>query len=215
MKEDFGTAGFIAMIVFLMLIIAGAKTWHFLTPLPLIVPAIYFAIITAPSRVQRILAFFRPEKASAGAAYQAKQSLIAISTGGLFGKGLGRGICKYGHLPEDTTDFIFAVIAEELGLVGSILVIGLFIAFTIMGIIVIKRSKDPFAKMLAAGIVMAISIQAAMNIAVVTVLLPTKGIPLPFVSAGGTSMLLSAGAVGILINIARQSQNTPDYLYEQ
>jgi len=118
---------------------------------------------------------------------------------------LGKGICKYGWLPEDTTDFIFAIIGEELGFIGNAAVIVFFIAFVWLGITVVVRCRDRFGQLLAGGIVLAIAIQAALNIGVVTVVLPTKGIPLPFVSAGGTSMLLSAAAVGVLLNIARQS----------
>jgi cell division protein FtsW len=129
--------------------------------------------------------------------------LIALGSGGILGKGLGMGVCKYGHLPEDTTDFIFAIIGEELGFVGTAGVILLFIAFVWLGVIVIVRCREPFGQLLASGIVLAISFQAVLNIAVVTVVVPTKGIPLPFVSAGGTSLLLSAAAVGVLINIAK------------
>jgi cell division protein FtsW len=203
--EDFGTAALIAFLGFLLLLIAGVKFWHLLTPLPLVVAVFFAALICSPSRIQRISAFVSPEKWAGSAAYQAGQSLIALGSGGVLGKGLGRGICKYGHLPEDTTDFIFAIIGEELGFVGTAAVIGLFIALVGLGILVVVRCRDRFGRLLAAGIVLTIGIQAAINIGVVTVVLPTKGMPLPFVSAGGTSLLLSAAAVGILLNIARQS----------
>ena len=203
--EDFGTAAFIALLAFLMLIIGGVKWWHVLTPLPFGAIAFYLILISSPSRIQRIDAFINPQKWTDSAAYQANQSLIALGSGGLWGKGLGRGICKYGHLPEDTTDFIFAIIGEELGFIGNAAVIVLFITFVWLGITVVLRCRDRFGQLLAGGIVLAIASQAAINIGVVTVVLPTKGIPLPFVSAGGTSMLLSAAAVGVLLNIARQS----------
>jgi cell division protein FtsW len=203
--EDFGTAAFIALLAFLMLIIGGVKWWHIMTPLPFGAVAFFLMLIRSPSRMQRITAFLDPDKWTNSAAYQANQSLIALGSGGLWGKGLGRGICKYGHLPEDTTDFIFAIIGEELGFVGNAAVILLFIMFVGLGILVVVRCRDPFGRLLAGGIVLAIAIQAALNIGVVTVVLPTKGIPLPFVSAGGTSMLLSAAAVGVLLNIAKQS----------
>ncbi len=207
--EDFGTAAFIALLSFLMLIIAGVKWWHILTPLPFGAAAFAFMLISSPSRMKRIAAFINPEKWTDSAGYQASQSLIALGSGGLWGKGLGKGICKYGHLPEDTTDFIFAIIGEELGFVGNAAVILLFMMFVGLGILTVIRCRDPFGRLLASGIVLAIAIQAALNIGVVTVVLPTKGIPLPFVSAGGTSMLLSAAAVGVLLNIARQSTPTP------
>jgi len=203
--EDFGTAAFITVLAFLMLIIAGVKLWHILPPLPFAGIAFYAAIAFSETRKQRLLAFLHPDKWTDTINYQPHQSLIALGSGGLWGKGLGRGICKYDHLPEDTTDFIFAIIGEELGFVGNAAVILLFIMLVAMGILVVIRCKDRFGQLLASGIVLAIAIQAALNIGVVTVVLPTKGIPLPFVSAGGTSMLLSAAAVGVLLNIARQS----------
>jgi len=208
--EDFGTAAFIALLAFLILIIAGVKWWHILTPLPFGAAAFSLMLISSPSRMRRIGAFLDPEKWTGSASYQANQSLIALGSGGLWGKGLGKGICKYGHLPEDTTDFIFAIIGEELGFVGNAAVILLFMMFVGLGILAVVRCRDTFGRLLGSGIVLAIAIQAALNIGVVTVVLPTKGIPLPFVSAGGTSMLLSAAAVGVLINIAKQSHAGDD-----
>jgi len=203
--EDFGTAAFIMLLGFMMLIIGGAKWWHTLTSLPLAAIGFCVALVRFPNRLERIAAFLHPEKWADSVAYQANQSLIALGSGGLWGKGLGKGICKYGHLPEDTTDFIFAIIGEELGFVGTAAVIVLFIAFVWLGILVVVRCQGRFGQLLAGGIVLTIGIQAAINIGVVTVVLPTKGIPLPFVSAGGTSMLLSSAAVGVLLNIAGQS----------
>ncbi|HUT28798.1 MAG TPA: putative lipid II flippase FtsW [Sedimentisphaerales bacterium] len=203
--QDFGTAAFISLLGFLMLLMAGVRWLHLLTPAPLAAAAFFLAVSTSRSRMDRIIAFLHPEENAGGAAYQATQSLIALGSGGLWGKGLGRGICKYGHLPEDTTDFIFAIIGEELGLVGTLAVIVLFMILIWLGILVVVRCEDRFGQLLAGGIVLAVGVQAALNIGVVTVVLPTKGIPLPFVSAGGTSMLLSAAAVGVLVNIAKQS----------
>jgi len=183
MTQDFGTAALIAFLCFLILIIGGAKLYHFLIPGSVLATVFYFAVANSPGRRQRILAFLNPAKWADSAAYQAQQSLIAISTGGLWGKGLGRGICKYGHLPEDTTDFIFAIICEELGFVGAAGVIVLYIIFVVLGILVVYRCKDRFGRLLATSIVLTIGAQAVFNIGVVTVVLPTKGIPLPFVSA--------------------------------
>ncbi|MFC1739658.1 FtsW/RodA/SpoVE family cell cycle protein [Planctomycetota bacterium] len=203
--EDFGTAAFIALLGFLILIISGVKFWYILTLLPIGLAGFILALVGSPHRLERIWAFLNPEKWADTTAYQANQSLIALSSGGLLGKGLGRGICKYGHLPEDTTDFIFAIIGEELGFVGTAAVIVLFIVFVWLGILVVVRCQDRLGQLLAGGIVLTIGIQAAINIGVVTVVLPTKGIPLPFVSSGGTSLLLSSVAVGVLLNIAKQS----------
>ena len=204
--EDFGTAALISLLAFMMLIIAGVKLWHILPPLPLAVVAFIVTVWRVPARMLRITAFLNPDRWTDSINYQPSQSLIALGSGGLWGKGLGQGICKYGHVPEDTSDFIFAIIGEELGFAGNAAIILLFIVFIVLGILVVARCRDSFGRLLASGIVLTIAIQAALNIGVVTVVLPTKGIPLPFVSAGGTSMLLSAAAVGVLINIARQSR---------
>jgi cell division protein FtsW len=208
--EDFGTAVFILLLAFLLLLIGGAKWLHILAPLPFACGALAYVLFHSAGRMNRILAFLHPEQWTDTVNYQTSQSLIALGSGGLLGKGLGRGISKYGHLPEDTTDFIFAIIGEELGFAGNVTVIVLFVLFTVLGMVVVIRCRDRFAKILAAGIVLAISLQAAINIGVVTVVLPNKGIPLPFVSAGGTSILLSAVAAGVLINIARQSVSDID-----
>ena len=179
---------------------------------------VYSGPVRFAERLDRVLAFLYPERYGDSVAYQANQSFIAIGSGGVFGKGLGQGTCKYGHLPEDTTDFIFSIVGEELGLLGTIGLIVLFVLFICLGLLVVLRCRDRFARLLAAGIVLTIGIQAALNIGVVTVVLPTKGIPLPFVSAGGTSMLLSSAAVGLLLSIAARSTSTEllasDYLSE-
>lgn len=205
--EDFGTAAFVAFISLALLFIAGACWWHFLTPLPILAAVFAFAIFSSPERLERIKSFIRPDDSTVqSSGYQVRQSLIAISTGRMFGKGLGCGISKYGHLPEDTTDFIFAIIAEELGFLGICFVILLFLLFLLMGIIIVCRSRDDFGKLLAFGVVLTITSQAAINLCVVTRLLPTKGIALPFISAGGTHLFLSAAAVGILMSISKRSE---------
>ncbi|MHC5199327.1 MAG: FtsW/RodA/SpoVE family cell cycle protein [Planctomycetota bacterium] len=200
--EDFGTAAFIIMMTFIMLLLGGVRLLYLLPPIPVVLGGLTAAILSSPTRINRITSFLDPSQMK----YQARQSLIAISTGGLLGKGLGEGVIKYDHLPEDTTDFIFSIIAEEMGLAACAFVIVLFLIFAVVGAVIVLRCRDRLGRLIAAGIVMAITIQAAVNIGVVTVVLPTKGIPLPFISAGGTSMLLSAAAVGILLNIARQGR---------
>jgi cell division protein FtsW len=181
--------------------VGGSVWWHFLAPLPILVLGFIAAIISSPTRIKRIQDFLNSE-----ISYQAGQSLRAIATGGIFGKGLGMGVFKYGHLPEDTTDFIFSVVAEETGFVGATIIILLFVLFMIIGLKAVSRCQDRFGRLLGYGIVLCITIQAAVNIGVVTVVLPTKGIPLPLISAGGTSMLLTAAAMGILLNILRHTQ---------
>jgi len=204
--EDFGTAFFVAAVSLTVLFVAGAKWWHFLTPLPAMVGVFAMAILKSPERIERLKAFFTPAADSAQTVnYQVQQSLTAIATGRIFGKGLGRGISKYGHLPEDTTDFIFAIIAEELGFIGVIAIIAMFLVFIFLGIKVIRRSDNDFGRLMAFGIVLAISAQAAINLGVATKLLPTKGIALPFISAGGSHLLLTAAAGGLLMNIAKNT----------
>ena len=205
--QDFGTAAFIVMMSFIMLLLGGAKLLYLLSPIPIALGGLTAMVMTSKYRMDRVKSFLD----SSDPGYQAEQSLIAISTGGLLGKGLGRGVVKYGHLPEDTTDFIFSIIAEEMGLAACAFVILLFIIFAVAGVAIAFRCRDRFGRLVAAGIVMAITIQAAVNIGVVTVMLPTKGIPLPFISAGGTSMLLTSAAVGVLLSIARQ-ESQPQFI---
>jgi cell division protein FtsW len=204
-KEDFGSAALVIVLTFFMLLVGGARLIYLFSPLPFVIAGAVYVIIKSPARMSRIMAFLHPEELAGGAAYQANQSLIAIASGGIFGKGLGNGVCKYGHLPEDTTDFIFAIVGEEFGFIGVATLILLFVAFVLVGTLIVVRCKDRFGQLLASGIIAAVGFQAAINIGVATVVLPTKGIGLPFVSAGGTSMLLSAAAVGVLLSIARQS----------
>ena len=214
--QDFGTAAFIAVIAFLMLMMGPTRWWYLLGPIVLAIPLGAVIWLTAPNalltetRVHRIegyLARFCPElypEADVSAQnYQADQSLYAISSGGAWGTGLGNGVLKYGHLPEDTSDFIFAIICEEMGFVGGLVTLLLFSLFVVLGVVAVVRCADPFGRLLGAGIVATIALQAAVNIGVVTVVLPTKGIPLPLVSAGGTSMVITAAAVGVLLNVAR------------
>jgi len=214
--EDLGSAVFLSLLAFLILAMGGAKWRHLLIPVPFVIAGFIIILLLFPARMQRITSFLNPGQLADSSNYQAGQSLIAIGSGGLFGKGLGKGVCKYGHLPEDTTDFIFAIIGEELGFFGTALIILLFITFILLAGLAIRRCDDPFGKLLASAIVLTIALQAAINIGVVTVVLPTKGIPLPFVSAGGTGMLLSAAAVGILLNIIKQAigQNENEMLQQ-
>ncbi len=200
--QDFGTAALIALLAGLVMFAGGAKWYHFIVPGVAAVPLFVAAVMTSTTRMNRIRAFLNPD-IDLPACYQANQSLCAITSGGLWGKGMGRGVMKYGHLPEDTTDFIFAVIAEEWGFLGAIFVILLIAALVIAGIAIAWKCRDGFGQLLATAIVLTFGIQAAINIGVVTVVLPTKGMGLPFISAGGTSMLLSAAAAGVLVNIAR------------
>ncbi|MFI4910719.1 MAG: FtsW/RodA/SpoVE family cell cycle protein [Sedimentisphaeraceae bacterium JB056] len=203
--EDFGTAAFIAMVMFLMLVVAQTPYWQLFTGTVVGIAGSYYYISQEQYRMNRIIAFMDLEKATEAIKYQIVNSMTAISTGGVFGKGLGRGVYKWGYVPEDKTDFIFSIICEEIGVVGAGFVILLFILMLMLGFIIAIKCRDPLGKVLAVGLSCAICLQAFVNIGVVTSSLPTTGIPLPFVSAGGSSLLASSLAVGLLMNIARKT----------
>jgi cell division protein FtsW len=172
----------------------------------LVPPAAFGAYVLlwhSPFRRARLLAFLNPTADPAGAGYHPMQSLLTIISGGFWGRGLGNGIQKMGYLPEDNTDFIFAVICEELGFIGAAMVVGLFLAFVVIGWRIASRCQHQFGKMLAFGITAMIGLQAAINIAVVTVTMPTKGIALPLISSGGTGWIMNAAMIGVLMSIER------------
>ena len=204
-EPDFGTALAIAVILGAMLYAAGLRVSYFAYAAMAALPAIYLLVFHVGYRYRRILAFLHPYSDPLGAGFQIIQSYIAVGTGGITGVGLMEGKEKLFFLPEPQTDFIFAVISEELGLIGSLLVIGLFGVILWRGLRSALRCTDDFGRLLAIGLTVMIVSQALVNISVVVGLLPTKGIPLPFVSYGGSSLLFSLAAVGILLNI---SQNT-------
>ena len=203
-KEDFGTAALLLSVGFCMLLGAGARLWHIaLLSLPALAGAAYL-VIAEPYRVQRVMSFLDPYADPQGKGYHQIQSLITIASGGWWGRGLGAGIQKYGYLPEGRTDFIFAVICEELGIVGGCLVIALFAMLVWQGRKAMIRADGEMGRLIALGATLTIGLQAAMNIAVVTVSVPTKGIGLPLVSAGGTGVVFFSVLVGLLVNVARQ-----------
>jgi cell division protein FtsW len=201
-KEDFGTTVLLAAVVLAMVLMAGCRWWH----LGILAPgaaAVVYHMLHTPFRLARLTAFMHPEADPKGAGYHPLQSLLTITSGGFWGRGLGNGIQKMGYLPEDNTDFIFAVVCEELGFVGAAMVIGLFTAFVLVGWRVMSRCNNMFGKMVAFGITAVIGLQAAINVAVVTVSMPTKGIALPLISSGGTGWIMNAAAIGVLMSIER------------
>jgi len=200
--EDFGTAVLVGAMGVMVLLIGGVRWWHLLILVPLTALAFYLLVYCVDYRWQRVLAYWNGQ-AGSDTAYQANQSIMAVGSGGIWGTGLGMGTIKLGWLPEDTTDFVFAVIGEELGFVGCALVIALFIALLICAIRVIQCAPDKLGKLLAAAIAGTIGAQALMNLLVVTGMVPTKGIALPFVSAGGSGLVVTALAAAVLVNIAR------------
>ncbi|AQQ10243.1 Cell division protein FtsW [Sedimentisphaera cyanobacteriorum] len=211
--NDFGTGAFMCLIAALILFIGGLPLWMLAGGVTAGIPLLSVFVWLRPYRVKRILAFLNDNGQYKDINYQQNQSLAAIYNGGIFGEGLGRGICKRGAVPEAETDFIFSVIGEELGLLGALLVIALFVTLLILGLKTAKQCREPFGKLLAFTISAAFAIQAFMNILVVLKLLPNKGIPLPFISAGGTSLFISCMGIGILMNIARQSSKSLEENY--
>ena len=196
--EDFGTSALMGVIAFGMLLLAGARWTHLIGTALLGVVAAAGLLMLKPHRWQRVVTWLSEEPDPAGEGYQVAQSLIAIGSGGWWGQGLGAGVQKYGYLPQDNNDFVFAIVCEELGIVGGMAVIVLFLLLLWRGWRIARRALDPFGRLLAAGITLLICLQAAFNIGVVTNSVPTKGISLPFVSAGGSGVLFLGMAAGLL-----------------
>ncbi len=204
-EPDLGTAIACASITASILFVAGMRTRYLWYALGAAIVPLYFLIVRVPWRWARVEAFLDPFKDPQGKGFHIIQSMIAVSTGGLMGLGLGEGKQKLFYLPEPHTDFIFAVTAEELGLWGSILVVALFAVFLFRGIRVALRTEDMFAKFLATGITSMVVVQALLNMSVVLDMMPAKGIPLPFISYGGSSLFLTLASVGVLLNITQQT----------
>ena len=194
----------IAGICCVMMLVAGCKFSHFTTTGLLAgVPALMFLITKAEYRLQRVTTFLDPWQDKLGDGWQIIQSLYAIGSGGLFGSGLGQSKQKYLYLPEPQNDFIFSVLAEELGFIGCVFVIILFAILIWRGVLVAMKAPDMFGSLLAVGITSLIAIQAIINIAVVTSSMPATGMPLPFFSYGGTALFILLCEMGVLLNISR------------
>jgi cell division protein FtsW len=203
-EPDLGTGLVCMAVTALMLYLAGARTRYFAIGAAVASPVLYYMLFHVAFRRARMLAFINPEADPKGTGFHILQSLIAVGTGGIRGLGLMEGRQKLFYLPEVQTDFIFANICEELGLIGALLVVGLFVALGYRGLRAAFLSTDPFARFLAFGLTTAILIQAFFNMSVVLALLPTKGIPLPFISSGGTSVFITLASMGVLLNITRE-----------
>jgi cell division protein FtsW len=209
-QPDFGTAIDLLFVSVFILFVSGFPFFYLLTLFMISVPAFYLLIYQVSYRWERILAYVDPWKDRFGIGYHIIQSFIAFKKGGFFGTGLGSGTQKIVRLPEPHTDFIFAVIAEEAGFVGTVFLIFLYGTFFWRGIVIAIGAPDDFGRLLATGLSLMITIQAFINIAVVSGSLPTTGIPLPFISYGGSSLLCSMIACGILLNISRYREVAPD-----
>jgi cell division protein FtsW len=208
-KEDLGTSITIVATGLLMLFIMGARPAHMAVVIGAALGAAVLFIATHPERMDRIIVWLDPTKSSLTGGYQPYQGLIAVGSGGVWGQGIVRGIAKHLYLPEEYTDYIFATWAQETGLVGCLVLLTLFAVLIIRGLVVAHRTHDWFGSLLAAGLTATIGIQALMNIAVVTCLVPCTGVPLPFISYGGSSLVFTTLTVGIVLNVSRYGGDLP------
>jgi len=208
LQPDFGAAMSLAILTLTMLFISGTRL-RYLAYLGLCaVPVVVYLIMT-PYRLRRVITFLDPWKDPQGAGFQLTQSFIAFGSGGLQGVGLGESKQKLAFLPEVHTDFIFSLIGEELGFIGAAIVVTLFLLLFFRGFMIARRTEDAFAYYMATGVSLMIAVQAIVNFAVVTGLAPTKGLPLPFISYGGSSLLISLVAVGLLMNVSTHRAEKP------
>jgi cell division protein FtsW len=203
LQPDFGTAMALVLIVAAMVFAAGLHYRYLIGTLLVVLPAVYVVLVSAPYRRRRLLAFWDPWADPLGDGFQIIQSQIAVGTGGVFGRGLMAGVQKLFYLPEPHTDFIYAVIGEELGLIGATGTLVCFCLIAWRGLRVALRAPDTFGAFVALGMTTMIVVQALVNMSVVLGLMPTKGIPLPLVSAGGSSLMVSLLAMGVLLNISQ------------
>jgi cell division protein FtsW len=193
------------MIAGIMIFAAGVSYRYVFGLFLAALPALYFLLMTSDYRRRRVTAFLNPWADPLGDGFQMIQSMIAVGTGGIFGRGLMAGVQKLFYLPEPHNDFIFSVIAEELGLLGASLLLACFCIVTWRGLRTALRAPDRFGAFLALGLTTMVAFQAFFNISVVLGLLPTKGIPLPFVSYGGSSLLINLVGMGILLNVSQHA----------
>ncbi len=201
LQPDFGSVVILAAITWVMMFVAGVRVTYLVTSVGALLPFAYVYMMSATYRTERVLAFLRPWEHASDQAYQIVHSLMAFGTGGIWGTGVGKGLQKLFYLPEPHTDFIFSVIGEELGLVGVLCVLFLYVLILWSGLSIAKNTYDLFGSYLAMGITAAIGLQVCINLGVSLGMVPTKGLPLPFLSYGGTSLLVSMISIGILMNI--------------
>lgn len=210
--EDLGTGALMIAATGVVLLAAGARWWHFGMFVPPAIGGMIFAILAAPYRMQRITAFLDPFADAKGSGYHMIQSMSTVAGGGVFGRGLGNGLQKFGYLPEDTTDFLFAIVSEELGLVGVLIVVSAYAGITWTGTGIAMRERSMMLRLITLGIIATVSMQALINLVVVTGLGPTKGIALPLMSSGGTGWIMTAFALGLVVSIDRTRQHAVSYL---
>jgi cell division protein FtsW len=207
-EPDLGTGVAVLTIASVMVFAAGISYRYILGLFLASLPALYFLVMTSDYRRRRVLSFIDPWSDPLGVGFQMIQSMIAVGTGGLFGRGIMGSVQKLFYLPEPHNDFIYAVIAEELGLIGASVVLASFCIITWRGLRTAIRAPDRFGAFLAIGLTTMVAFQALFNISVVLGLLPTKGIPLPFISSGGSSLLINMIGMGILLNVSQHASST-------
>jgi cell division protein FtsW len=203
LEPDMGTAVLLGATAFLMIFLAGLS-WRYIVPALVVVPPLLGVLVLAEEyRRQRFLAFLDPEKDPLGSGFQALQSLIAVGSGGVFGLGPGKSVQKLYFLPHPESDFIYSIVAEELGMIGATFVLALFVVLAWRGVRAGSKAPDAFGRYLGWGLTSVLVMQALINISVTVALLPTKGIPLPFISYGGSSLVVTLALCGILLNISQ------------
>jgi cell division protein FtsW len=203
LTKDLGSVVVMAVVLGAMILFAGAPWWYLVGMGALCTPTLlYYTVFQVAYRRDRLLAFLDPWNSEGPAAYHLRQSFIAIGSGGLFGVGLGQSTAKLSFLPEKHTDFIFAVISEELGLVGALALAGVYLVLVVTGLMIAAQAKDRYLRLLAVGATMVLGTQAFWNMMVVTGAVPTKGLTLPFVSYGGSSVLVCLALIGLLDAVA-------------
>lgn len=206
LQPDMGTAMIILGLSVVIYFLSGGNIYYILGLAPVVAILALVMIIFEPYRLARLTTFLNPESNILGQSYHLRQILIALGSGGLFGVGLGNSLQKYAYLPEATTDSIFAIMAEEIGYVGVLIFISIVLFVVYRGFYISMHAKDTFGKLLAAGITTFIAIQAIINLSAQTALMPLTGVPLPFISYGGSALIINLVSVGILLNISRQSK---------
>lgn len=206
LEKNLSIAAVIMIVTLIILYVAGAKTSHMLGLIGIVGLAGVAGILFEPYRMARFTSFLNPWGDPKGKGYQLIQSLLALGSGGIWGMGLGKSRQKCYYIPEPHNDFIFSIIGEELGLIGCTLIVILFIIFIWRGIVTAVRAKDTYGTLLATGITSVVAVQAIINIAVVTGSMPVTGVPLPFISYGGSSLVFNLVAMGVLLNISRQRE---------
>ncbi|RLB85390.1 MAG: putative lipid II flippase FtsW [Deltaproteobacteria bacterium] len=200
-EPDFGSVVILAAITWIMLFVGGVPLLHLSSALVVVLPFFYIFLVNSEYRIKRLIGFMSPWECSSAEGYQITHSLMAFGTGGIWGTGIGNGYQKLFYLPEPHTDFIFSVIGEELGLWGILLILGLYMVILWRGVSIAKNAKDHFGSFAAIGLTIMVSLQVCVNMGVALGLLPTKGLTLPFLSYGGTSLLFNMASIGILLNI--------------